>query len=166
MIHCCFCFVCARNYTELHCLRLCGSSAVMCLAIFLKLFCRGIYFFLPSSQELTVHFCPAVVDFNPYKKYINWEDKHWTVTACSCSGTIAVHLTWGLLERGTFASQACAVQSWLDQFRKKITPEHLMNSDFFVLNLESPLCFKFISKASYTSFVRLIRRVVWFNFGD
>lgn len=119
MIHCCFCFVCARNYTELHCLRLCGSSAVMCLAIFLKLFCRGIYFFLPSSQELTVHFCPAVVDFNPYKKYINWEDKHWTVTACSCSGTIAVHLTWGLLERGTFASQACAVQSWLDQFRKK-----------------------------------------------
>lgn len=130
MIHCCFCFMCAHNYAELHCLRLCGSSAVMCLAVFLNLLCRGIYFFLPLKISLFISVLLWLTSIRTSNIEIE-KMKHWAVTARSCSGTITVHLTCSLLERETFASQASAVQSCLDQFRKKITPVLLVNSDFF-----------------------------------
>lgn len=165
MIHCCFCFMCAPNCAELHCSRLCGSSAVMCLAIFLKLFCRGSYFFLPLKTSLFISALLWLTSIPTSNTEIE-KMKHWAVTACSCSGAVTVHLTCSLLERGTFASQASAVQSWLDQLRKKITPVLLLNSDFFLFWTWNLLSFKFIRKASYTSLVGLIKRVVWFHFGD
>lgn len=165
MIHCCFFFMCAGNYAELHCLRLCGSSAVMCLAIFLKLFCRGIYFFLPLKSSMFISLLLWLTSIPTSNTEIE-KIQHWTVTACSYSGTITVHLTCSLLERRTFASQASTVQSQLDQFRKKKHQGSSWIQVFLSLNLESLLCFKFIRKARYTSLVRLFRRVLWFNFGD
>lgn len=66
MVSCCFCFLRAGNYASLRWLMLCSSAALMCLAIFLKLFCGGIFFF-PFKSSLFMSLS-ALIGFDPYSK--------------------------------------------------------------------------------------------------